>query len=184
MYSKEYQDQLKELHTKKTFGVTNVIPPEVEESIDLFKPSSILDFGCGKGYVTDLLKENYPDMSVCGYDPGQEIYSSLPEKVDVIFSLDVLEHIEPDKLNETLLDLANRTRIGMYHLIACHPAKKCLPDGRNAHLIVESPEWWKNTIENVLGWTIVRDFVQEYTSQPKKGNPIHVIKYGLFLKNG
>jgi len=30
-----------------------------------------------------------------------------------------------------------------YHLIACHPAKKTLSDGRNAHLIIENPDWWK-----------------------------------------
>jgi hypothetical protein len=27
-------------------------------------------------------------------------------------------------------------------VMACRPSNKTLPDGRNAHQIIESPEWW------------------------------------------
>jgi hypothetical protein len=30
--------------------------------------------------------------------------------------------------------------------VCLRAAKKTLPDGRNAHLIVESPEWWRERI--------------------------------------
>mgnify|MGYP007000267248 len=72
---------------------------------------------------------------------------NLPEKTDLVYSSDVLEHIEVDQL-ETVIDklysIANKYQ---YHLIACHPAKKRLSDGRNAHLIIEKPEWWKAVLE-------------------------------------
>ena len=35
-------------------------------------------------------------------------------------------------------------------IIACYPAKKILPDGRNAHLIVENPTWWLDKISNTM----------------------------------
>jgi hypothetical protein len=33
-------------------------------------------------------------------------------------------------------------------VISLIPAKKTLPDGRNAHLILEKPHWWKDKLAN------------------------------------
>jgi hypothetical protein len=41
--------------------------------------------------------------------------------------------------------------------IACYPAKKYLPDGRNAHLIVELPEWWRKQLLANMDITIVSE---------------------------
>ena len=61
---------------------------------------------------------------------------------DLVACIDVLEHIEPDCLDAVLDDLARVTaRVGVF-TIATGPAAKTLPDGRNAHLIQEAPEWW------------------------------------------
>jgi hypothetical protein len=43
------------------------------------------------------------------------------------------------------------------------PARKTLPDGRNAHLIQETDEWWRNIIERSINGTIV------YAELNKKG---------------
>jgi len=47
-------------------------------------------------------------------------------------------------------------RCGFFR-IACYHAKKHLPDGRNAHLIVESPEWWRDKIVNFMKVKIVSE---------------------------
>jgi SAM-dependent methyltransferase len=181
----DYAESLKKLHESKAFGNRANIPTEVIRCIEEYNIQSILDFGCGKGNVVTALKETYPNLKVYGYDPGREGFDALPDNVDMIISTDVLEHVEPNLLNETLLDLAKRTNKVMYHLIACHPAKKCLPDGRNAHLIVETPEWWKNKLSTVLGWKMYNENTFEYLAQPKKGPSIQVVKYTVTLeKNG
>jgi hypothetical protein len=60
----------------------------------------------------------------------------------MVACIDVLEHIEPDCLDDVLDHLKHLTgKIGFF-TVSCIPAKKTLPDGRNAHLIQESPEWW------------------------------------------
>lgn len=170
MITPEYQEQLKSLHSSsKAFGNKAVIPEEVTLLIEKYQVESILDFGCGKGHMVLALKEKYPTIAVYGFDPGTESFDNLPEKVDMIFSFDVLEHIEPELLDQTLLDLAQRTNKVMYHLIACHPAKKNLSDGRNAHLIVETPEWWKQKLQTVLNWKMYNDNVVVYESV--KGRP-------------
>ena len=181
--SKEYQEELKKLHKeKKSFGKSSSIPSEVIECIEKYNVTSILDFGCGKGFVTTALREKYPSMKVYGYDPGQDGFDELPNNVDMIFSQDVLEHIEPIELDNALNDLASRCNKVMYHLIACHPAKKALSDGRNAHLIIESPNWWKQRLSSVLNWKMYNEFITDKMTDVKKGPPIRVIKYGVTLE--
>jgi SAM-dependent methyltransferase len=170
MLTPEYQEQLKNLHnSSKAFGNKSVIPEDVVLLIEKYQVNSILDFGCGKGNMVLALKEKYPNIKVYGFDPGMESFDALPESVDMIFSFDVLEHIEPELLDDTIVDLARRTNKVMYHLIACHPAKKNLSDGRNAHLIVENPEWWKQKLQTLPNWKMYNDNVIVYTSV--KGRP-------------
>lgn len=99
-----------------------------------------LDYGCGKQRLRDALA---PDgITVHGYDPAIAEVSAPPEPHDVVVSFDVLEHIEPECLDEVLADMKRVTRKFGCFTIATRPAKKILADGRNAHLIVEPAEWW------------------------------------------
>jgi cyclopropane fatty-acyl-phospholipid synthase-like methyltransferase len=175
--SESYVDQLKFLHRSKVFGDQSKIQPEVKRCIDQYNVESILDFGCGKGNVIESLKQAYPNIDVYGYDPSNELYNVMPQQVDLIFSTDVIEHIEPEYLDKTIDDLANRAKKVMHHLIACHPAKRNLPDGRNAHLIIEEPNWWKAKLQKLSNWTIVNEEIKTSIAHPKKGPSIQVIKY-------
>jgi len=59
---------------------------------------------------------------------------------------DVLEHVEPECLDDVLAELRRVTQeVGLFvvHLTA---AKKTLPDGRNAHLIQQPADWWQARI--------------------------------------
>lgn len=184
MISEEYQKQLVDLHKNPVFGNKKEIPVEITNLIDQYNILSILDFGCGKGLLIDSIKQQYPNIEVYGFDPASAVNNTLPEKVDMIISFDVLEHVEPNFINNTLFDLKSRCNKIMHHVIACHPAKRLLDDGRNAHLIIEKPDWWKVKISEHIGWNILDEKVTSYTAKPKKGNPIEVIKYSLTLKNG
>jgi SAM-dependent methyltransferase len=175
-HSNSYKEMLKELHESKAFGNKSSIPQEVIDCIEKYQITSILDFGCGKGNFLSTLKDRYPNIEVFGFDPGNDIFSTLPDKVDMIYSSDVLEHIEPDYLIETLADLKTRCSKIMYHLIACHPAKRIMNDGRNAHLIIENPDWWRSKLQSVE-YQIISEKITQYQATPKKGPPIDVIKY-------
>jgi len=179
--TQEYIEQLKLLHKKKSFGVNANIPGIVVEYIEKNQVTSLLDFGCGKGHALETFRQTFPELKCIGYDPAREDCNVLPESVDFIYSADVLEHIEPDQLDDTLNDLYRRANKGMYHLIACHPAKKELSDGRNAHLIIEPPDWWKKKLQS-LGWNITYDFVKDAMTKPKKGPPKHVVKYAVLIE--
>ena len=98
----------------------------------------ILDYGCGKGW----LAKNFPYTIMREYDPGIPGKDSLPEPADLVLCFDVLEHVEPEYLEAVLKDLQRVTQRRGLFTIACHPANARLPDGRNAHLIIESTDWW------------------------------------------
>lgn len=179
-HSKEYLTELEKLHSKKTFGTAGSIPTVVKELLDLNKITSVLDYGAGKGNTTAAFKNQYSNLVVYSFDPVT-FPNPLPESVDLVYSSDVLEHVEPELIDDTLNDLCRIATKYQYHLIACHPAKKSLSDGRNAHLIIESPNWWKQKITALSGWKIVSEDIIEYTSIVKKGPPLNVTKYVVIL---
>lgn len=181
-YSQSYQKTLKELHQSKAFGNKSGIPKEVIDCIEKYQVTSFLDFGCGKGYFLEALKAKYPSIEIHGFDPGNNNFQTLPDKVDMIYSSDVLEHIEPDKLEETIKDLKLRCSKVMYHLIACHPAKRIMNDGRNAHLIIHLPEWWRKLFTLTCNLNIILEKITQRQANPKKGPAINVVKYIIVVE--
>ena len=180
-HSNDYLKQLQQLHSKKSFGNSEKLPKVVTDLIEDNNIKSILDFGAGKGKTSAFISKIYPDVTLYSYDPVT-FPIQLPESVELIYSSDVLEHIEPELLDDTLKDLFSRASKYQYHLIACHPAKKKLNDGRNAHLIIESPEWWSKKINEFKEWKIVYEQVTESIAKLKKGSPINVIKYIIIME--
>jgi hypothetical protein len=181
LYSENYLKELQKLHSKKTFGNSAALPEEVKHIIESKNIKSFLDFGAGKGKTSVTIKNLFTDINLYTYDPVT-FPIALPDTVEFIYSSDVLEHIEPTLLDKTIEDLSHRSSRYQYHLIACHPAKKSLSDGRNAHLIIEKPEWWRNKLQSLNGWKILYETVKEYDARVKKGPLINVIKYIVILE--
>jgi len=99
--------------------------------------SDILDYGCGQGQLKAALGDGVRE-----YDPAIAGKDADPEPADLVVCTDVLEHIEPDCLDDVLLHLRTTVKKRLLFAISLRPAGKTLADGRNAHLIVESAEWW------------------------------------------
>lgn len=177
MISDQYKKQLTKLHQDKNFGNRKDIPTLLKEVIETYSVKSILDFGCGKSVLVNQLKQMYPDINVIGWDPVFNDDTELPSNVDLVISTDVLEHIEPKELDSVLKKLKNISNIAHYHLIACHKAVKILPDGRNAHLIIESPKWWADKLV-ANSFSIQKEFIE---SRKSKSKDFTVVKYHCVL---
>lgn len=183
MISNEYKSILTNIHESSPFGKRAKIPKYLEEFISQINPSSIVDFGCGKGRLVDKLKECYPGKVIGGYDPGNTAFDiPLDNKFyDLLISTDVLEHVEPEYIDQTLDYLKTKSKY-IYHLIALSPAKLILPDGRNAHLILESKEWWRDKFKN-LNYNIIREEYMEHWKTPKgQKKPMLIKKYFIMAK--
>lgn len=116
----------------------------------------VLDYGCGKS----TLARNLP-FTIQQYDPAIAAYSALPEPADIVVCTDVLEHIEPELLDNVLTHLASLTKKVGFFTASTRPAKKTLADGRNAHLIVESAEWWIEKIKHYFVITGITEMQNE-----------------------
>ena len=154
----DYQTQLSEMHGKGQFVRGGKLLKSLNPFLKQYQPSSVLDYGCGHGGLMTAIKETYPSMQVEGYDPGNPAYNRMPtQSFDAVISGDVFEHIEPEHLDATLQLINSKIlRCGWFR-IACYPAKKHLPDGRNAHLIIESPDWWRTKILSNMQVSIVHE---------------------------
>lgn len=142
MISEGYRKLNEELHqSKPSYGAGGHADVKmVKQLIGEHRPKSILDYGCGKATLSKSLGWFHPPVH--NYDPAIPEYAREPYPGDLVVCTDVLEHIEPAYLEAVLNDLRNLTRKAIYLSIATRPAKKFLSDGRNAHLIIEKPEWW------------------------------------------
>ena len=156
----DYQAQLSEMHDKGQFVRGGKLLKSLNPFLKQYQPTSVLDYGCGHGGLMTAIKETYPSMQVEGYDPGNPAYNRMPKRsFDAVISGDVFEHIEPEHLDATLQLISSKIlRCGWFR-IACYPAKKHLPDGRNAHLIIESPDWWRTKILSNMQVSIVHEHV-------------------------
>lgn len=128
---------------------------------------SILDYGCGKAKLRDALRKE--GRIVHCYDPAVPEFSGRPASADLVVCTDVLEHIEPHFLYHVLTDIAMLTQHTAF-LVACtRPAKKSLPGGRNAHLIVEGPAWWAEKLGELFE-------IREEHLDEKGGKVIFIVK--------
>lgn len=140
LISDSYQELNKQLHlSNAAYGTTAPkYVQHVQNLIDVTGAKNVLDYGSGKG----LLGQALSHLMIQEYDPGIEGKGEPPAPATVVVCIDVLEHIEPECLDDVLDDLKRVTQGACFITVSTRPAVKFLADGRNAHLIVEEIDWW------------------------------------------
>ncbi len=140
----EYRKLLERKHCEEgDWGTSShVWADAVRQLSDRRETRDILDYGCGKRSLEHAL-----GFSIKNYDPGIPELADPPVPAEIVVCTDVLEHVEPEHIDAVLLDLERVTRSVGFFTISTRPAYHLLPDGRNAHLIVESAAWWKERLE-------------------------------------
>lgn len=103
---------------------------------------SVLDYGCGKGYLAKALP-----FAIHEYDPAIAEKSARPQPSDLVICTDVLEHVEIEHLPGVLDDLRRVTKQVAYFVVHTGPSGKTLADGRNAHMIQQDAAWWSDRLK-------------------------------------
>lgn len=121
---------------------------QIVEFIKKQQYTDILDYGAGSANrLSGMLESEYPGEFTCtDYDPGIPEISQKPAPHNLVTCVDVLEHVEPDLLNNVLSDLQRVTLKAGYFVISTVPASRILKNGKNAHLIIETAEWWEQQL--------------------------------------
>lgn len=136
------------LETSKHYATTGHRRAEmVWELIKLSGARDILDYGAGRNLLNEALakraEQDQYEASFWAYDPCVPDYAAEPFPADFVACTDVLEHVEPECLDDVLAHLRHLTKKVAYLSIALKPAKNTvLADGRNPHLSLHPPEVW------------------------------------------
>ena len=144
--------QYKILHNKKqNYGKTSEQDKRVkiiQEIIDEVKPTSLLDYGCGKSSMID--KIHIDGFIKHKYDPAINKFKNIPlDSYDIITNTDVMEHIPESGILYILNDI-NRLTNNVLFIISTKKACIKLPNGQNCHVTIKSKDWWLNTISNIF----------------------------------
>jgi len=139
----DYKAQQAKLHAVGNYGVTaQKYGKTVSDIIDRLEIDHVLDYGCGSNKsLTQTLKPNR-NIVYQPYDPCVPEVSDDPSPAEMVVCIDVLEHIEPELLDDVLDHLHEMTERVLFTSINTGPAGKVLDDGRNAHLIQKPMSWW------------------------------------------
>lgn len=157
--SQEYADLNRELHERsEKYGsgawrkADHVIVTVADHGY-----GSVLDYGCGKGTLAENVGSAFP---VFEYDPAIPGKDGRPDSADLVVCFDVLEHVEPERLAATIADLRSLAKEELFVTIATRPSQQTLADGRNAHLIIEDADWWRQQFRSedwrVTMWDVHR----------------------------
>jgi hypothetical protein len=141
--SDDYLRLQQELHKNPNYGVASLqFAPIVADVIRQTGVRSLSDYGAGKqNLLKGLQQAGLPVSEYLPYDPAFPEYGP-PRPADLVCCIDVLEHIEPDLLENVLRELHSIT-VGLgFFSVHMGPAGKTLADGRNAHLIQKPSSWW------------------------------------------
>lgn len=144
LITEEYRRLQAELHENPEYGIASMnAAPLVAQVVNAIGATEVLDYGAGKGRLDEALRPHLQHpVTIFHYDPARPEWAAPPAPAQLVACLDVLEHIEPDLIDNVLDDLRRVTAGAGIFTIATGPARKTLPDGRNAHLIQQPASWW------------------------------------------
>jgi hypothetical protein len=155
LISENYRHQLAMLHTSgQKFGVMGRhYARGVAKIYDANECKSLLDYGAGRQMLAQGLREmGRDDIAVSAYDPAVPELAASPRPADMVACIDVLEHVEPDCIDDVLRHMHTMARKSVMVTASLIPALKTLPDGRNAHILLRTPCWWLTKLCNL--WTV------------------------------
>jgi hypothetical protein len=173
-------DVISEEYRKKLEWATKEMPwggavigshPRILKWAKEYECKSILDYGSGKSDFLNIINVEFPDhgFQINQYEPGRPEFAMDPPVSDMSICVDVLEHIEPEKLDNVLDHIYAKTNKIFYFKVCLVASHSTFPDGQNLHLIIEDKDFW---IDKLSKYYTLEDIV--FTSG-------HV--WGLAIKN-
>ena len=142
----EYRALNEQMHEERQFDGDDPkrYIPKIEAFIADIEAESVLDYGCGQCV---LKLKNELSVPVYGYDPCREGFTDEPDAHDMLVSFDVMEHVEPELVDNVLDHVRSKVKKGALIVIALELDKyKRLADGSNPHRSIKTADEWRELL--------------------------------------
>ena len=123
-----------------------------------FNIKTVLDYGSGKGNWNKEIdgQENLKDFlkldEIIQFEPS--LNKNDKKRCDCSICFDVLEHIFISDIPYVIHDVFSYSKKLVVINVACYEASALLPNGENAHITVNEPEWWYEKIAEIIKFKI------------------------------
>lgn len=144
----------REMHATRYYGASASIYRDILLPIvQSVRPISILDFGCGRSEIAALFWKD-GERETFRYDPAIPEFATIPDRsFDLVFCLDVMEHLLMRDVDDVLNQIRKRSRNAVF-TISLKPARAKLPNGENAHVTLLRDGEWLRWIKDVFGHAV------------------------------
>jgi len=135
------KSQYQQIYQTQEYGIEGYKwAVEVDKHLSRADAKYVLDYGSGKGTLSDALRDlGYIVSEFEPGIPGKDVPTE--EDFDAVVTTDVLEHVEPDYIDDVMQYISDRADT-VFAVIATRKAVQVLPDGLNAHPLVRDATWW------------------------------------------
>ena len=157
LITEEYRKQNYELHKSlQAYGTGLKFNAQSLISVcEEMKTTDVLDYGCGK--AGRALSGEIP-FKIKLYDPAIPEYTARPEPADIVLCLAVLEHVEPECLDEVIKDLYRVTKKFGIFLVDLKEGSVKLPNGQLAHCSIHTIDQWTAKFQRYFDVLETKDF--------------------------
>jgi hypothetical protein len=118
--------------------------PRIEALAAKLGAETIIDYGCGAARGVS----RYSKYPVADYDPGVAGCVAIPEPADLVVSMHMLEHVEPQYVWDVIEHMKSLAKIALLLAVSCEESTKVLPDGSPWHSFVQPAHWWNNHLHD------------------------------------
>lgn len=139
---------------------------------------SILNYGHDQvslgRFLRDHAKEYNVPLGLQEYDPASPDGAEPPVPADLVCCIEVLERVEPERVDEVLDDLARLAKRLLFAVIATRPAAEAPLDGSGRHQIRQPILWWLTKIDRRFRIAAFNNLGDDQTfhvfCEPRQGN--------------
>ena len=148
LFSKEHIENQQKIHSEiPAYGQASMVfAPMVSELVNANQVTSLLDYGCGLGQLSNRLELNdniKANFSNFNYDPALPEFSAKPEPAEMVICLDVLDVVEDECVDSVLDDLVSLTdKIAFFSINTSLPAEADNAKELEAEAHFKPVEWW------------------------------------------
>lgn len=160
--SRTYREMMQEMRAEGWGKSAYKRAEQIASIASFLRVESILDYGCGQGTLLQQLGkikwEGLNRIDFHEYDPCVISKNLFPVPSDLVLCLDVLEHVEEEFVDRVILHLWALAKKFLLITVSLCEADAVLPDGCNAHLVVQPKDWWDEKMRQLLkGRRIILD---------------------------